>query len=112
VTIFRDSGDELELVKQLADHIQAIPRVGKAIGREDVAEDSWAIAVGLKDIHRSSEQIFRNLVPSLLATSPTNPEAEQILHAIGEEYRHILYHITTTRFFNYLIGSTPDLEER
>ena len=112
VSFFGDSGNDVEAVKQFAAHIQAIPRVAAAIGREDVAEDSWAIAVGLKDIHQASERIFRELLPALLAASPESPEAEHLLHAIGEEYRHILYHITTTRFFGYLVGSTPGPEER
>lgn len=112
MSIFGDGSDDIAAVKQLAEHIRGIPRMAVAVGPEDVAEDAWAIALGLRDIHQASERIFRELLPSLLAVAPTSPEAEQLLHEIGEEYRHMLYHITTTRFFSYLIGSTPGPEER
>jgi hypothetical protein len=112
VTFFEDGSDGVLAVKQLAAHLQSIPRLAAAIGLEDVAEDSWAIAVGLKDIHQASQRIVVGLLPALLAAPPASPEAERLLQAIGEEYRHILYHITTTRYFSYLIGSTPGPDER
>lgn len=112
MTFVGDGSDDVLAVKQLAAHLQAIPRVSAAIGRDDVAEDSWAIAIGLKDIHQASERIFGEFLPALLAASPKSPEAERLLHAIGEEYRRILYHITTTRYFAYLVGSTPGPDER
>ena len=106
------TGDDVLAVKRLAAHLQAIPRLRAAIGLDDAADDSWAIAVGLKDVHHASERIFNELLPALLAATPSSAEAEHLLHAIGEEYRHILYHLTTTRYFAYLVGSTPGPDER
>jgi hypothetical protein len=100
--------DDIPAVKRLAEHLQQVPRVAATVGRDDVAEDSWAITKGLNDIQRSAERIFQELVPALIMAPPKSSEAENLLYEIGEEYRHILYHLTATRFFGYLTDSTTE----
>lgn len=107
-----DELDDVAAIKQLAEHLQRVPRLAAVVGRDDVAEDSWAIASGLKDIRDSAEKIFQELVPALLRAPPKSPEAESLLYEIGEEYRHILYHLNASRFFGYLTGSTSTEEDR
>lgn len=91
-----------ETVKKLAEHLMKIPRLARVVGLDDAAEDAWAIATGLKDIGESMDKIFNELLPELLAAEPKSTKAAELLYSIGEEYRHVQYHIIDTRFFGYI----------
>lgn len=99
------SHKELERVKALADHLQRVPKVVEDAKRRgaNADEEAMQIATGLADIQESSRELFEKLVPRLLKLPPGSSEAEELLHAIGEEYRHILYHIMDTKLFSYVV---------
>jgi hypothetical protein len=70
-------------------------------GNGSAKEDAWEIATGLTDILESADRL-RELAASLAAPDANRIDVEDVLHAIGEEYRHILYHIQTTKYFGYV----------
>lgn len=99
------SRKEIELVTMLADHLQRIPKVAEEATRRGTGLEAEAmqIATGLADIQESSRELFERLVPRLLKAPPASAEAQELLQDIGEEYRHILYHIMDTKIFSYIV---------
>lgn len=95
-------GDDEELAR-LARLLEGLHSLRAAMGSE-VREEAWAIAIGLRDIERSTERIFAQIVPALLATTDER-EATNALGALGEEYRHLLFHLTHSRHFGHLRDS-------
>lgn len=93
-------------LKSLADLLNRAPRVAKlgqpagARGPEEIASEA---ADGLLDIRKSAEVLFKELLPRLMSLPPDGADFEDVLDDIAEEYRHINYHITNTRLFNYVV---------
>jgi hypothetical protein len=103
-----------ELMARLASHVQAMPAVERFVhirGAGSIKEEAWEIAHGLADVQESALRIIDNLIPRLLQAAPEGEEAEDLLYEIGEEYRHILYHISNTRFFGYVVTDTSEALE-
>lgn len=97
---------EMDRTKALAEQLKQIPRVLEAAqrrGERDVDAEAWQIATGLSDIEESATKLFNELVPELLAVSPESEQADDLLNEIGEEYRHIMYHIRDTKLFDYIL---------
>ena len=69
----------------------------------DEAPEANAIAHALRDIKESCSKIFDQLVPQLQSENVTGQEITEVLLEIGEEFRHIIYHIRDPKFFEYLI---------
>jgi hypothetical protein len=93
-------------LKNLADQLGKMPEVRSAASRRgngDVVAEAWQIASALSDIEESCELLFQDLVPRLAVSSAGGEEATALLHEIGEQYRHILYHILDTTLFDYVI---------
>jgi hypothetical protein len=101
---------DIDTVATLAGRLIAIPRVIRAGERHGQSADAeaWQIATALGDIDDSATELFRELVPRLLQTDPSGEEADDLLHQIGEAYRHILYHILDTKVFDYIDIAPPD----
>jgi hypothetical protein len=57
---------------------------------------------GLLDIEESFNKIYNEIVPKLLSKNLKIDEIDDLLLDIGEEFRHILYHINDSRYFEYL----------
>ena len=94
--------DETE---HLVETLKRIPRVVSAAARrgEPAEAEAWQIATALGDIQESMNRLFFELVPKLRNVPPTDEIAEELLNEIGEEYRHILYHILDTKIFDYVV---------
>lgn len=107
-----DGQPDLNDVRLLAERLRRIPKLSHVVGLDDVDEDAWAIAGGLRDIHESCSRLFSELVPELLTVDPTHERAAEILHGIGEIFRHIRYHTTDSRFFGYLAESPGAEDDR
>jgi hypothetical protein len=102
---------EGESLAGLAQQLERIPALRQFVERRATGsprEAAWEVAVGLADIQESTAKLFQELVPALMRTSPNTVEAEELLHDVGEEYRHILYHISSTEYFRYIL---PILED-
>lgn len=60
------------------------------------------LAHSLLDIEESSKEIIENLIPKLTSNDLSEIEVEDILYDIGEELRHIVYHIDAPYFYKYI----------
>jgi len=101
--------DNLLELQTLVGKLRAAPKVielGSALGPEGPDELATEVAAGLMDIRQATHRVFGELLPRIKELQPGEEAFEDTLHAIGEEYRHIYYHLRHTRFFNYVI---PDL---
>jgi hypothetical protein len=64
--------------------------------------EAATIAHGLSDMEDSFNKI-KELIPKLATNDIlTTDQVEDILMSIGEELRHILYHINDMKFYDYL----------
>lgn len=93
--ILADAGD----VKKLAERLNQCECVSK-FDSEDEPE-SWRLAHSLADMEQSFREVLDNLLPTLCSASD-NDEIHEVLLDIGEELRHILYHINDPEFYRYL----------
>lgn len=83
----------------LARLLEKCPRVVR-LGSEQEPE-AWALAHALADLAESCETISERLLPAL-AAAEDEQTLEDTLHEIGEELRHILYHVNKSQFYHYL----------
>jgi hypothetical protein len=60
------------------------------------------LAHSLTDLERSLREILEALLPRLLDESLASDQLYDVLLDIGEELRHVLYHIKDPKFFDYL----------
>jgi|SRR6185437_5132619 len=88
----------------LAARLQSI----KSVSRYDVPGEpqSSTMAHAFTDLEQSFRQFVEVLLPKLLDPSTNADEATDILLDIGEEFRHILYHIRDVKYFGYLFPIT------
>ena len=92
-----------DLVRALAERLMQSSVVAQGTRRsgiDSVRDAAWEVATGLADIQEASARLA-DLIDRLLTADP--PEIEDLLHQVGEEYRHVLYHIMNTKFFNYVV---------
>lgn len=93
-------------VERLARYLEQVPAIRRGLPERTTASAraaAWELATGLADIQQSCEKLFSDVLPRLLATEPNSEEAEDLLIDIGEEFRHILYHIMNNEFFAYVV---------
>ena len=62
---------------------------------------SWNTAYNIVELQESFDRI-NTIVKSRLCTINSSAKLEDTLHDIGEELRHIRYHLDDIRYFNYL----------
>lgn len=68
-------------------------------GEED---DAWTLAHDFSDLEKSFTTILDELMPKLLDGDLSAAELDDVLLDIGEEFRHIIYHISNSKYFSYL----------
>jgi hypothetical protein len=73
------------------------------LARFDTAdgEEALTLAYSLGDIEESATLALQ-LIHKLVKEGHTAEEIDEILHQLGEEFRHILYHLRDPRYFGYL----------
>jgi hypothetical protein len=64
--------------------------------------ESETLAHSLLDISESSHTLLNELFPKLELNNLSEEEINGLLIEIGEELRHIFYHIKDSTFYNYL----------
>lgn len=91
-------------VKRLAEKL----RTSAAVSRFDTAEEeqAWTLAHALSDLEGAFRTLADDLLPRLARTEDVT-ELEDILHAVGEEFRHVLYHLRDCQFYGYLQEKPP-----
>jgi hypothetical protein len=75
-----------------------------SVMRYDDGEWSEAetLAHAFLDLERSCQKFVNEQVPRLFDASLTNEDLTNLLLDIGEEFRHMLYHLKDPRFYRYL----------
>ena len=90
------------VAKELADRLGKIASVAQF----DLPNEPQGstVANALSDLEDSFREVLNNLLPKLLDQTKSAEELDDLLLDIGEELRHILYHIKDTKYFGYLIS--------
>jgi hypothetical protein len=81
------------LARKLAD-VAAVSKHGD--------EEAGTLAHAFGDLEESFLQFLDDLLPRLVNNDLTAEEIESLLLDIGEEFRHILYHVADPQFYDYL----------
>ncbi|HXD30443.1 MAG TPA: hypothetical protein VN643_04985 [Pyrinomonadaceae bacterium] len=84
----------------LAALLQQCPEVT----RYDTAEEDEAstLAHDFADLEESFREILFSLFPQLMNRDVDSAKRYDLLLDIGEEFRHILYHIKNSKFYDHL----------
>lgn len=91
---------DMKNVAILAQHLSLCPKVTRYNKGEE--KQAWTIAHAFRDIEESFHKIFDVEIPILMDNSKDPNELYQTLLDIGEELRHIIYHIKDVELFKYL----------
>jgi len=89
---------DFKKVKALAEKLEKLQSVSKLDTQNE--KEAWTLAHSFADIEESIQKINKDLFPRLISSDES--EINDILLEIGEEYRHLLYHINDPKFFKYL----------
>lgn len=89
---------DAEAVRLLAEKLQQFRCVSKF---DDDESEAGRLAHSLSDLERSFNEVLLGLLPALLRADGEEL-VYNVLLDIGEELRHILYHINDPKFFGYL----------
>ena len=92
--------EDPEKVKQLADQLGECPEVQALDEGEE--KEAWTLAHSFSDIEESCLAFLEGQLPRLLEGKLEASEVYDLLLDIGEEFRHILYHIHDPKFYRYL----------
>jgi len=99
-----------EDIKALAERLSRC----RSVTRFDTAEEphGWTLAYTLSELEESFRRFLDEQLPKLTHGRTGELDMREMLHEIGEEFRHILYHINAPEFFRYLSGEgVKDSEE-
>jgi hypothetical protein len=66
---------------------------------------NWALAHGLLDIEEASQAFVAKLT-RLKTENLDEAQVKNLLFDIGEDLRHVMYHISDMPFFKYLLPSS------
>ena len=69
-------------------------------------KQAWTLAHSLLDLEQSFRTFLNEQLPRLRDGRLTAEETREALFEIGEELRHVLYHIRDPQFFAYLYEDT------
>lgn len=93
----KNFGSEL---KNLAEHLEKSAEVTRYDSEEE--KESWTLAHDFLDLEESFGRFVRDYLVRLKTEELSADEVGDLLVDIGEEFRHILYHIRNSRFYKYL----------
>lgn len=68
--------------------------------------EGGTLAHGFSDLEKSFRKFTSELLPKLVEGNLSEREACDLLIVIGEEFRHIHYHLRDSRFYSYLWEDT------
>jgi hypothetical protein len=100
--------ESIEIQNQVITRLARLKMLRKYGAGKDQA---GTLVHALSDLEESFVVVLEKLLPKLKQTSASDRDLEETLLDLGDEVRHIFYHLTDVRFFRpYLIGS-PDYKE-
>ena len=87
-------------LKALAEHLSTC----KAVTKFDQGDEreAWTLAHAFGDLEESLRRLLEEQLPRLAEGQLEESEMHNLLLEIGEEFRHILYHIKDPKFYRYL----------
>ena len=88
-----------ESIKSLAKKLSKSKKVNRYNHGE---EEASTLSHGFSDLEKSFKIFIEELLPKLLKEDISEEEIDEILWDIGDEFRHILYHIKDSKYFGYL----------
>lgn len=77
---------------------------------QDDTQEAWTLADDFIDLDQSFRTFSQELLPKLVRGGLESKQIEEALHDIGEEFRHILYHIRSSKFYKYVDENAMDRE--
>lgn len=92
--------EDKKKVKSLAEKLNRFNLISKYDSNGE--QEAWRLVHSLSDLEQSFREIIDILLPNLCETKDEET-CNNILLDIGEELRHILYHIKDPQFFRFLI---------
>lgn len=87
-------------LKALAERLSKCPEVAKLDKGEE--REAWTLAHTFGDLEESFRKFLEDQLPRLIQDQLEVSEIHDLLLEIGEELRHILYHIKDPKFYRYL----------
>ena len=91
-------------LKELSINLSKLPNV-KQYGDEE----AWGLADDFSDLDKSFRVLIEELFPCLMDDNLSVDDLQDAMTDIGDEFRHIVYHIGNNRFYRYLGISSPEL---
>ena len=88
-------------VGALAEKLAACHDVAKYPPRDGEPE-SAVLAYTFSELEGSFIKLLRDHLPKLVDSAVHGEQLEEILDDIGEELRHVLYHLGDSRYYSYL----------
>lgn len=95
----------VEDIKSLAKRLSRIPEV-RQLDQPDEPQ-SWTIAFTLSELEESFRRFLQELLPRLQQDSLTPKELHAVLIEIGDEFRHILYHLNDSESYGRHVHDDP-----
>ena len=95
----KESLGQAEVIRKLAENLSK----SKKVTSDDngTEQEAWTLAHGFSDLEDSFRTFSGELLPKLLNENLSEEEIDEVLWEIGEEFRHILYHIHDNQYFSY-----------
>lgn len=93
----------MDYIKKLEILVQNL-RKSQKVKSYDSPQEREADTLGhsLLDMEESFKVIMNDHIPRLMQNNITEKEIDDVLFEIGDELRHILYHIKDPKFYEYL----------
>ena len=97
--VIKDAKD----VNDLAERLAKCEKVSKC--DEGVDVEGGSLAHSFHDLEESFRELLEVHFPKLMSKDLKPEEIENVLFDIGEEFRHILYHIRDPKTYRYLLDT-------
>lgn len=91
---------EVSAWNSLAAKLSQVPEVCRYDDKGE--KEAETVVHALADLEQSFRRILDDQLPRLIEAPPTPSVLHDLLLEIGEELRHIQYHIRDPKFFQYL----------
>src|SRR5260370_3005136 len=87
----------------LSSNLADVLAASNAVRRLDRKDEpgAWRVAYALTEINESAANLMKELMPKL-AKATDGASVDAALNEIGEQLRHVLYHVKDSGFFDYL----------
>jgi hypothetical protein len=86
--------------RRLAERLSRVPQVSSL--DSDNEKEAETLTHAFADLEASFRVFLDEQLPRLLAREAKAEDINDILIEIGEEFRHILYHIRDPKYYRYL----------